>query len=83
MPLPQLLGAQMKALGGQTNAYDRMVAYEKNPENLVAYMPIAPRFVAPQYRGLQVVTPMEYKISGTEFRYPGAAAYCDFSVAMS
>lgn len=81
--LPQLMGAQMKALGGQTNAYDRMVAYEKNPENLVAYMPIAPRFVAPQYEGLTVVTPMEYKISGTEFRYPGCAAYCDFSVAMS
>lgn len=76
-PLPQLAAANM------ADAKDRMVAYQKDPTNLVAYMPIAPRFIAPQYANLRVKTPMEYKISGTEFRYPGCAAYKTFETAMA
>lgn len=57
---------------------DRMVAYEKNPENVTCYMPIAPRFLAPQPDGLEIKVPMEYKISGTEFRYPQCAGYRTF-----
>ena len=80
-PLPQLLAANMNAAGVENK--DRMVVYQKSPENLVAYMPIAPRFIAPQYNGLEVVSPMEYKISGTEFRYPTCAEYVTFNTAMS
>lgn len=81
VPLPHLLAAQMEAAGEAKK--DIMVCYEKNLDNLVAYMPIAPRFIAPQYKGLKVETPMEYKISGTEFRYPGCAAYMTFDTAMA
>lgn len=81
-PIPFLLAAQLTA-NGVTGNKDRMVAYEKSPDNLVAYMPIAPRFIAPQYHNLMVKVPMEYKISGTEFRYPQCAAYCEFDTAIS
>lgn len=80
-PLPQLLASNMEA--GMGEKKDRMVAYERTPENLTAWMPIAPRFIAPQYHNLKVMTPMEYKISGTEFRYPMCAAYCTFDTAMN
>lgn len=80
-PIPFLLAKNMKA-NGETEK-DRMVAYEKSPDNLVAYMPIAPRFIAPQNSGLMIKVPMEYKISGTEFRYPQCATYLEFDTAVS
>ena len=81
-PIPFLSAANLTANGVAGNK-DRMVAYEKSDENLVAYMPIIPRFIAPQYDGLMIKVPMEYKISGTEFRYPQCAAYCEFTTAIT
>lgn len=55
----------------------RMMAYEKNADNLVMHMPIMWRALAPQPKGLRVNVPAEYKFGGVEFRYPGSAAYRD------
>jgi hypothetical protein len=57
----------------------RILAYEKAPDNLTMRMPIPWRPLAPQAIGLTVEVPCEYKCSGTEFRYPGSAAYVDLT----
>lgn len=80
-PIPFLMAKNMKANG--CDEKDMMMAYEKSEENLVAYMPIVPRFIAPQYHNLMVKIPMEYKISGTEFRYPTCAGYKIFDTSIS
>lgn len=80
-PIPFLLASHMNKFAGENK--DRMIAYEKSPDNLVAYMPIAPRFVAPQFQNLMIKVPMEYKISGTEFRYPQCACYMTFDTAIA
>jgi len=55
----------------------RMVAYEKNVDNLTMRNPIPWRPLPPQATALRIEIPCEYKISGTEFRYPLSAAYRD------
>ncbi|CAA9993652.1 unnamed protein product [Nesidiocoris tenuis] len=55
----------------------RMMAYEKNSDNLTMRMPIPWRSLPPQATALRLEIPNEYKISGTEFRYPLSAAYRD------
>ncbi len=57
----------------------RMMAYEKNPDNLTMRMPIPWRSLPPQPTALRLEIPCEYKISGTEFRYPLSAAYRDLT----
>ena len=66
---------EMKTAGAA--GVPRMMAYEKNDENLVMHMPMSWRPVAPQPDGLSVKVPAEYKFGGVEFRYPGSAAYHD------
>ena len=75
-PRLQLKGA---AAGG-TN--DRMLAYEYNEDNLAMAMPLMFRPLPPQADGLKIKVPCEYKLSGTEFRYPFAAAYRDFNTTI-
>lgn len=55
----------------------RMMAYEKNQDNLTMRMPIPWRSLPPQATALRLEVPCEFKISGTEFRYPLSAAYRD------
>lgn len=55
----------------------RMVAYEKNADNLTMRMPIPWRALPPQATALRLEVPCEYKLSGVEFRYPLSAAYRD------
>lgn len=55
----------------------RMLAYELNDDNLGMCNPIPWRAIAPQMKNLNIVVPCEYKISGTEWRYPFSAAYRD------
>lgn len=57
----------------------RMMAYEKNPDNLTMRMPIPWRSLPPQPTALRLEIPCEYKISGCEFRYPLSAAYRDLT----
>lgn len=76
-PLAQLEGEELKARGVKGTGKARMIVYDRSPLNLTTYMPIAPRFIAPQQRGLAVITPMEFKISGTEIRYPKAMLYVE------
>ena len=77
IPMPHLSAENLNKNGVGEKA--RMVIYDKNDSNVASWMPIAPRFIAPQATGLEIVTPMEYKFSGTEFRYPGSAMYVEFN----
>lgn len=60
-----------------TGGVPRMMAYEKNQDNLTMRMPIPWRSLPPQATALRLEIPCEFKISGTEFRYPLSAAYRD------
>lgn len=60
-----------------TGGVPRMMAYEKNEDNLTMRNPIPWRSLPPQATALRLEVPCEYKISGTEFRYPLSAAYRD------
>ena len=75
-PLTVVPNYELKTAGA-ANA-PRMMAYELDAENLTMKMPLPWRSVAPQPKGLRVDVPAEYKFGGTEFRYPGSAAYRDF-----
>jgi hypothetical protein len=66
---------QLKEAGASKKP--RMMAYEKNPDNLTLRQPIPWRSLAPQPTGLRIEIPCEYKTSGVEFRYPGSAGYRD------
>lgn len=55
----------------------RMMGYVKNPSRLIMHIPLALRFLAPQFQGLAVEVPGEYKYSGVEVRYPKSAFYMD------
>lgn len=73
----QLSAAQLAANGVSNGGKDRMMAYELNDENLAMQVPIQWRSLAPQMHNLMVKVPCEYKLSGTEFRYPFSGAYRD------
>nr|DAI76067.1 MAG TPA: major capsid protein [Caudoviricetes sp.] len=77
IPMPQLSAANLKAEGLEEKSM--MVVYDKSDRNLASWMPIAPRFIAPQAVALEIITPMEYKFSGTEWRYPNSAMYVQFA----
>lgn len=70
---------QLEHAGG-SNDKDRIMVYERNPENLVMYVPMFWRPTAPQPHNLKIAVPAEYKCSGTEFRYPFSAMYFDLDV---
>lgn len=73
----QLSAAELAAAGVSNGNVDRYVVYEKNDRNLGLAKPIPFRMLAPQLDGLGIKVPCEYKISGTEFRYPVCAYYLD------
>lgn len=73
----QLTAAELAANGVSNSNKDRYVVYEKAERNLAVAKPIPFRMLTPQYAGLGVTVPAEYKISGTEFRYPLSAIYID------
>ncbi|QOQ37724.1 major head protein [Klebsiella phage MEW1] len=73
----QLTAAELAAGGVNNNQKDRVLIYEKNDRNLGVAKPIPFRMLAPQNKGLAVSVPAEYKISGTEIRYPLSAIYLD------
>lgn len=58
-------------------ATKRAMFYVKNPLRLVMHIPLPLRFLAPQFQGLAVEVPGEYKYSGVEVRYPKSAYYMD------
>ena len=61
------------------NGVPRVVAYEKNADNLTLRNPIPWRALPPQATALRLDIPCEYKISGVSFRYPLSAAYFDLT----
>lgn len=70
LPMNELTGAG----AGST---DRMMAYTKDVDKVVAHMPMPLRYTEPQRHGRGFQVPGEYKVSGVEFRYPGSAEYAD------
>lgn len=60
-----------------TGGAPRLMAYEKNEDNLTMRMPIPWRSLPPQATALRLEIPAEFKLSGVEFRYPLSAAYRD------
>lgn len=60
-----------------TSSAPRMMAYERNEDNLTMRMPIPWRSLPPQATALRLEVPCEFKVSGVEFRYPLSAAYRD------
>jgi hypothetical protein len=73
----QLEAAELAAGGVSNSNKDRFMVYDKNDRNLALAKPIPFRMLAPQLGGLGISVPCEYKMSGTEFRYPMAAMYID------
>ena len=59
------------------NGEPRIMAYEKNEDNLTLRQPLPWRSLPPQPTALRLDISCEYKTSGTEFRYPLSAIYAD------
>jgi hypothetical protein len=70
MPIVELVGA---GAGGT----DRMIAYNKDPDKLIFHIPMPLKFTQPQREGLGWLVPGQFKLSGTEIRYPGSVRYAD------
>lgn len=79
---PMTIVPRFQLEGAGASGKDRVLIYEKNADNLVMYIPMFWRPTAPQPRNLKIKVPAEYKVSGTEFRYPMCAEYFDLA-AMS
>lgn len=79
---PMLIVPRFQLDGAGASGKDRILTYEMNADNVTMYIPMFWRPTAPQPRNLKIKVPAEYKVSGTEFRYPMAAGYFDLA-AMS
>ncbi|BBL73203.1 DUF2184 domain-containing protein [Methylomagnum ishizawai] len=55
----------------------RLMAYVRSPLRLVMHVPLPLRFLAPQFVGLSVQVPGEFKYSGVENRYIKSSYYMD------
>ncbi|BEU28745.1 MAG: Putative major capsid protein [Edwardsiella phage MSW-3] len=75
----QLDAAELAANGVSNSNKPRYMVYDKSDRNLAMANPIPFRMLAPQMASLGITVPAEYKISGTEFRYPLCAAYVDMA----
>lgn len=73
----QLDADELAAAGVDNGGKDRFMVYDKSARNLGLAKPIPFRMLAPQLQGLGITVPCEYKMSGTEFRYPLSAMYVD------
>jgi hypothetical protein len=73
-----IIGVRGLELANATKDGPRLMAYERNPENLLLPLPMPLRFHQPQIRNLTFVVPAEYKYGPVHFRYPKSAIYVDF-----
>jgi len=73
----QLMATELAAAGVSNGNKDRYIVYDKSERNLALAKPIPFRMLAPQLLGLGITVPCEYKISGSEIRYPLCAQYVD------
>jgi hypothetical protein len=67
--------------GGNSTNLSRVVYWVKNPDRAVMHIPMRLTFVAPQYEGLGVKVPGEYRYCGTEIRYVKSVYYQDSVLA--
>jgi hypothetical protein len=73
----QLDAAELAKNGVSNGNKDRFMVLDRSETNVAMARPIPFRMVAPQFSGLAVTVPSEFKCSGTEFRYPLCAQYVD------
>lgn len=73
----QLEAAELAKNGVSNSNKDRYIVYDKSERNLALAKPIPFRMLAPQLLGLGITVPCEYKISGSEIRYPLSMQYVD------
>ncbi len=67
--------------GANSTGLSRVVYWVKNPDRAVMHIPMRLTFVAPQYEGLGVKVPGEYRYCGTEIRYVKSVYYQDSVLA--
>ena len=79
LPRLALEASYLAERGVKNDNKDRIMVYEKNQQNLTTVANMPYRTIAPQYVGLSIIVPAEYKASGTEFRYPLSAKYVDMA----
>jgi hypothetical protein len=73
-----IIGVRGLELANANRDGPRLMAYARDPENLVLPLPMPLRFHAPQIRNLTFVVPAEFKYGPVHFRYPETAVYVDF-----
>ena len=76
-PRLQLKGTILAQEGVNNGGKDRIMAYEKNSENLGVVNNMPFRLTAPQPNLLSIEVAGEYKCSGADFRFPLSAKYAD------
>lgn len=79
LPRLALQASELAENGVQNGGKDRIMVYENNSRNLTTIANMPYRTLAPQFEGLSISVPAEYKAAGTEFRYPMAAKYLDMA----
>lgn len=62
---------------GGAGGTKRALYYVKSPSRIKMHVPLALRFLAPQFLGLAVQVPGEYKYCGPQWYYPKSAYYQD------
>ena len=67
--------------GANSTSLSRVVYWVKNPDRAVMHIPMRLTFVAPQYEGLGIKVPGEYRYCGTEIRYAKSVYYQDSVLA--
>jgi len=71
VPIFELAGI---GTGASTN---RAVFFNADDDNMVYHVPMPLRFLAPQYQGLKIIVPGEYKYAGLEIRRVPTVYYRD------
>lgn len=80
VPGLETMGTKTHA-GADSTGLSRVVYWVKNPDRAVMHIPMRLTFVAPQYEGLGIKVPGEYRYCGTEIRYVKSVYYQDSVLA--
>lgn len=79
MQVPQLEHGALNASGetGKPDCGRRLVAYNRDGDNVVMHIPMPLTFLPPQPQNLDLKIPGEYKYGGVEIRYLNSIVYMD------
>jgi hypothetical protein len=74
---PLMIDAGFDLATAGASGVGRAVFYDKNPTTLIGHIPMPLQFLAPQYDGIDVKIPGEFKLSGVEVRRVTNMYYMD------